>query len=57
VVAPLPKLDLSNPDGIQNFIMWALQTHAASGTMAFHWKVWGNGDEKEVRPRSYVATL
>ncbi|KAJ6545944.1 hypothetical protein B0H10DRAFT_1969834 [Mycena sp. CBHHK59/15] len=47
VVAPPPKLDLSNPDGIQNFIMWVLQTHAASGTMAFHWKVWGNGDDKE----------
>ncbi|KAJ6540954.1 hypothetical protein B0H10DRAFT_2137868 [Mycena sp. CBHHK59/15] len=37
------------PAGIAAFVQWALQPHAdsESGTMAFHWKIWGNGTDKK----------
>ncbi|KAJ7461418.1 hypothetical protein FB451DRAFT_1497055 [Mycena latifolia] len=40
------KFAFDTPAGIAAFITWALQSHAESGTMAFHWKTWGNGKDK-----------
>jgi hypothetical protein len=39
---------LDRPEGIAAFVAWALQPHASTGTMAFHWKTWGNGVDKKV---------
>ncbi|KAJ6622611.1 hypothetical protein B0H10DRAFT_1944515 [Mycena sp. CBHHK59/15] len=36
------------PKGIAEFIEWALEVHEESGTMAFHWKTWGDGKEKSI---------
>ncbi|KAJ6629705.1 hypothetical protein B0H10DRAFT_1939676 [Mycena sp. CBHHK59/15] len=41
------KFAFNTPEGIAAFIKWALQSHAESGTMAFHWKTWGNGVDKK----------
>ncbi|KAJ7820477.1 hypothetical protein B0H13DRAFT_2451626 [Mycena leptocephala] len=37
------KFKPDRPEGIAAFVAWALQPHASTGTMAFHWKTWGNG--------------
>ncbi|KAJ6611286.1 hypothetical protein B0H10DRAFT_1953160 [Mycena sp. CBHHK59/15] len=45
-----PKLcpfKFDTPKGIANFVNWALQVHADSGTSAFHWRQWGDGKEKK----------
>jgi hypothetical protein len=46
-VKPL-TFKLDRPEGIAAFVAWALQPHASTGTMAFHWKTWGNGVDKKV---------
>ncbi|KAF7364483.1 hypothetical protein MVEN_00316600 [Mycena venus] len=41
------KFKFNTPEGRAAFVKWALQQHEASGTMAFHWKTWGNGVDKK----------
>ncbi|KAF7341720.1 hypothetical protein MSAN_02070500 [Mycena sanguinolenta] len=42
------KFKFSTSEGVAAFVEWCLGSHAASpGTMAFHWKTWGNGIEKK----------
>ncbi|KAJ6631377.1 hypothetical protein B0H10DRAFT_1938273 [Mycena sp. CBHHK59/15] len=48
---PVPKVlkfTFDTPEGIAAFVEWALQPHDESGTMAFHWKTWGNGIDKKI---------
>ncbi|KAJ7909759.1 hypothetical protein B0H13DRAFT_1877368 [Mycena leptocephala] len=45
---------LDRPEGIAAFVAWALQPHASTGTMAFHWKTWGNGVDKKGFLPSYL---
>ncbi|KAJ6625656.1 hypothetical protein B0H10DRAFT_2211929 [Mycena sp. CBHHK59/15] len=40
------KFTLDTPEGITAVVDWALQPHD-SGTMAFHWKTWGEGVDKK----------
>ncbi|KAJ6613719.1 hypothetical protein B0H10DRAFT_2221962 [Mycena sp. CBHHK59/15] len=40
------KFALDTPERIAAFVDWALQPHD-SGTMAFHWKTWGEGVDKK----------
>ncbi|KAJ7021994.1 hypothetical protein C8F04DRAFT_1139468, partial [Mycena alexandri] len=49
-----PKaFNFKTPAGIEEFIAWTLQKHAG-GTMAFHWKQWGDGIEKKGLFLSYL---
>ncbi|KAJ7465495.1 hypothetical protein FB451DRAFT_1369850 [Mycena latifolia] len=43
--APKPFV-LDTPEGVRDFVKWALQRHD-NGTMAFQWKTWGNGIDKK----------
>ncbi|KAJ7778851.1 hypothetical protein DFH07DRAFT_796241 [Mycena maculata] len=44
---PATTFDYTTPAGIAQFIAWALQVHEESGTMAFHWEQWGDGEDKK----------
>ncbi|KAJ7823137.1 hypothetical protein B0H14DRAFT_3470230 [Mycena olivaceomarginata] len=41
------KFKFDTPEGRAEFVAWALQHHDASGTNAFHWKIWGDGVDKK----------
>ncbi|KAF7348717.1 hypothetical protein MVEN_01390600 [Mycena venus] len=41
------KFSFKTPTGIAEFVEWALAPHEESGTMAFHWKQWGDGKDKK----------
>ncbi|KAJ6472187.1 hypothetical protein C8R47DRAFT_741691 [Mycena vitilis] len=45
----ITKFTLGSPSGVAAFVAWALEPHAESNTMPFHWKTWGGGVEKQVR--------
>ncbi|KAJ6632008.1 hypothetical protein B0H10DRAFT_2426924 [Mycena sp. CBHHK59/15] len=45
---------LNTTEGRAAFVQWALQHHAESGTMAFHWGTWGNGVDKKGFLQSYL---
>ncbi|KAJ6619561.1 hypothetical protein B0H10DRAFT_2216830 [Mycena sp. CBHHK59/15] len=49
-----PKFKFDTREGITSFAQWCLQTHDVSGTMAFHWKTWGNGVNKKGFLQSYL---
>ncbi|KAJ6462161.1 hypothetical protein C8R45DRAFT_529214 [Mycena sanguinolenta] len=40
------KFKFDTPEGRAEFVAWCLESDAASGTMAFHWKTWGDGVKK-----------
>ncbi|KAJ6561587.1 hypothetical protein B0H10DRAFT_2239869 [Mycena sp. CBHHK59/15] len=48
------KFKFNTHEGIAEFVEWFLQPHAASRTMAFHWKTWGNGVDKKGFLQSYL---
>ncbi|KAJ7035539.1 hypothetical protein C8F04DRAFT_1258750 [Mycena alexandri] len=51
---PAPKpFNFKTPEGIKEFVEWAHQKHAA-GSMAFHWRQWGDGIEKKGLFLSYL---
>ncbi|KAJ6620529.1 hypothetical protein B0H10DRAFT_2188539 [Mycena sp. CBHHK59/15] len=53
--APKPaKFTFDTPEGIAAFVAWALQKHAETGTMAFHWQTWGNGVDKKGLLQSHL---
>ncbi|KAJ6626216.1 hypothetical protein B0H10DRAFT_1999368, partial [Mycena sp. CBHHK59/15] len=41
------KFTFKTPEGIAEFVAWALQPHKEGDTLAFHWKQWGNGIDKK----------
>ncbi|KAJ6595932.1 hypothetical protein B0H10DRAFT_2197280 [Mycena sp. CBHHK59/15] len=41
------QFSFKTPAGIAEFVEWALQLHKESDTMAFHWKQWGEGADKQ----------
>ncbi|KAJ6598059.1 hypothetical protein B0H10DRAFT_1959477 [Mycena sp. CBHHK59/15] len=41
------KFSFKTPAGIAEFVEWALRPHKESDTMAFHWKRWGDGTDKQ----------
>ncbi|KAJ7255000.1 hypothetical protein B0H12DRAFT_1233262 [Mycena haematopus] len=44
---PAPrKFTFDTPEGIAEFVEWALQSHK-NGTKAYQWKTWGNGVDKK----------
>ncbi|KAJ7631553.1 hypothetical protein DFH06DRAFT_1303634 [Mycena polygramma] len=43
----ITKFTLGSPSGVAAFVAWALEPHAESNTMPFHWKTWGGGVEKQ----------
>ncbi|KAJ7863539.1 hypothetical protein B0H13DRAFT_1899594, partial [Mycena leptocephala] len=48
-VSAKPKpFNFKTPEGIKEFIAWTLQKHPG-GTMAFHWRQWGDGIEKKIQ--------
>ncbi|KAJ7922457.1 hypothetical protein B0H13DRAFT_2317500 [Mycena leptocephala] len=54
IAAKTLKFKLDTPEGIAAFVAWALQPRASTGTMAFHWKTWGNGVDKKGFLQSYL---
>ncbi|KAJ6621813.1 hypothetical protein B0H10DRAFT_1945080 [Mycena sp. CBHHK59/15] len=42
-----PTVCFKTPAGITEFVEWALRPHKESDTMAFHWKRWGDGTDKQ----------
>jgi hypothetical protein len=47
--AKIRKFKLNTREGVRAFIEFAHEPNADTGTMAFHWKTWGNGVNKKVR--------
>ncbi|KAJ6620204.1 hypothetical protein B0H10DRAFT_2023119 [Mycena sp. CBHHK59/15] len=48
------KFKFDTREGIASFAKWCLQPHEASGTKAFHWKIWGDGADKKGFLQSYL---
>ncbi|KAJ7200732.1 hypothetical protein B0H12DRAFT_1154408 [Mycena haematopus] len=41
------KFKFDTPEGVAAFVEWCLQSHPGNGSMAFHWKIWGDGADKK----------
>ncbi|KAJ6629422.1 hypothetical protein B0H10DRAFT_1987086 [Mycena sp. CBHHK59/15] len=48
------KFKFDTREGITSFAKWCLQPHEASGTKAFHWKIWGDSADKKGFLQSYL---
>ncbi|KAJ7865835.1 hypothetical protein B0H13DRAFT_2067249, partial [Mycena leptocephala] len=52
--AKIRKFKLNTREGVRAFIEFAHEPNADTGTMAFHWKTWGNGVNKKGLLQSYL---